>query len=162
MTSGPINSLGLFLPTNVTFSEDQQQFLIQITNVYSQIARFINLREVSLYNLQEAQTGQQWFSSNVQQNKGGYRTVINFGALPNNSTKSVPHGISITPSTVFTHIYGTGSSSNTAFIPIPYVNVATPTDGVAIIVGTTNVSITTTTANWVNYNAVVVLEYLKN
>jgi hypothetical protein len=86
---------------------------------------------------------------------------VNFGALPNNTTASVAHGISVTANTVFTRIYACGTNPNTKFVPIPYVNVGTPGDGVELWVDTTNVNIKTTTANWTSYTAIVVVEYLK-
>lgn len=163
MTFSPINTQSPFLVVNQTFSEDWGQFLVQMTKLNADIARSVNIREIGNYQLAEQLTGQYFFpSSNVQSNRQTFRTVVNFGALPNSTTKSVAHGIAVTLNTIFTRIYGCATNPSTEFAPIPYVNVGTPGDGVEINADGTNVNIKTTTANWTSFTAIVVLEYLKN
>lgn len=176
MTFGPSNSLGAFVPINQTFSDDQHQRLIQLTLRDRDIARYVNLREIAVYDLTEIPDGQQWFSTTTPTEginsvkRDNFRTVVNFGALPNAGTKTVAHGIAgIDPGTnstfTFTHIYATATNPTTGsvkFVPIPYVNVGTPADGIEIWVDATNVNIKTTTANWIAFTVNVVLEYLKN
>ena len=85
-----------------------------------------------------------------------FRLVVDFGALPNNGTFSVPHGLTITNTWSFTRIYATASDqTGFNFLPIPSANVN-------LTVNATNVNITTV-GNYSNYNeCIVVLEYLKD
>lgn len=176
MTIAPSNTSSAFLIQNQYFSDDQQQFLQQITKINADIARAVNIRDIASYDTTELMTGQQFFASSSQTvveplpKRYSFRTTVNFGALPNNSTKSVAHNIQgIDPGTnstfSFTRIYGTATNPTTGSfkaVPIPYVNVGTPGDGIEIWVDATNVNIKTTTANWTAFSAIVVLEYLKN
>lgn len=84
-----------------------------------------------------------------------YRKVINFGALPNNTTKNVAHGISNIGDVV--KFEGVMASGNYRY-PIPQT---TSGGRVSIWLGGNNVSIQTT-ADFSSYSAKVVLEYTKS
>jgi len=88
------------------------------------------------------------------------RLVINFGALPNTGTKSVPHNISPNSSYTFTRIYACASdTTGLNYIPIPY---ASPilANNIELRVDSTLVTIVTG-SNRSNFNVCyVVLEYI--
>ena len=65
MSFSPSNTLGPFLATNQTFSEDWKQFLLQITKFYSDAGMTVNAREIALFDLIELSTGQQLFCTNA-------------------------------------------------------------------------------------------------
>lgn len=101
-------------------------------------------------------------SSNVEATyRQIFRKLVNFGALPNNTSKSVPHGVNITNDTRFKAIYGTANDpANNAYKPIPHAS-PTASDNIALDVDNTNVTITTGT-NLASFSDVyIVLEYVK-
>lgn len=170
MTFSPASAFNNFVPNDLIIPPpDSLERDLVLTDYFRYIVDSLNSKEVAIFNEQEFATGQNWFNAaNEQQPRFGLRKVINFGALPNAGTKSVAHGITITANTSFTHIYATATNPTAVFparfsVPIPYVNVATPTDGIELYVDSTNVNIVTTTANWTAFTTCyVVLEYLQN
>lgn len=86
-----------------------------------------------------------------------YRKVINFGALPNATTKSVSHNISNLGTIL--DIKGTGTNGSFWF-KFPHVVQDTPTNGIEISVSTTLIYIKTGSDRSA-YNAYVILEYTK-
>lgn len=86
-----------------------------------------------------------------------YRKVINFGALPNASTKSVSHNISNLGTIL--DIKGTGTNGSFWF-KFPHVVQDTPTNGIEINVSTTLIYIKTGSDRSA-YSAYVTLEYTK-
>jgi hypothetical protein len=158
MTSGPQNTSGPFLPINQTFSEDQEQYLIQATNRDRDIARFINIREIAVYDGVQYPTGQQWENpSNVQQKKNSFRKVF----YVSDANLIFNHGI--TGITLCTAIYGTGFDGTTNFYPLPYVDVTSATNQIMIQVTATQVIITKGAgAPPAISNGVIVLEFLLN
>ena len=52
-------------------------------------AEIATLQAQGAYSTEEVNTGKRWIN-----NKPIYRKVVNFGTLPNNAHKTVPHGIS--------------------------------------------------------------------
>lgn len=170
---------GSFLPTTEVFESDTLQDLNrQLTSVINDHALVINQKDTGIYNTDSSgapvdfTNGQTWFpnpspSSGLREGirRNVLRKVVNFGALPNATTKSVAHNITTTNTFSFTRIYGCatdpGASTITTAIPIPF---ASPTlnQNISLTVDATNVNITTgidRTAFTVCY---VVLEWIVN
>lgn len=172
---------GSFVPTSYVWdvaqlyaidvkSPEFKELLVRLYQNLNLMALSLNTRDAGYYNTAEFINGQLFFpnpalNSSTQQDavfRQVYRMVVNFGSLPNTGTKSVAHGITVTPMTTFTRIYA--ASSNTignSYIPIPY---ASPTlaNNIEINVDATNVNITTgsdRTAYTITY---VILEYLQS
>lgn len=168
MTSSINDPSGLTnqLPISMEFPREINRLADTLSLVYNRIVYTVNTKEGGLFSPQEFMSNQQYNLSDPSTFKTVYRMSINFGALPNTGTKSVPHniqGILPTPTNFsFTHIYAAATDPNTPFfIPIPY---ASPTlaNNIEINVDATNVNITTG-SNRSNYTiCYVVLEYLKN
>jgi len=165
MTFNPTNSLGPFLAINQTYSDDAEQFLIQITNRDRDIARNINNREISLYDTVETPTGQQWFnSSNPQIKRNGYRKVYSIGAINAGATSTTAHGITGFSTLSFTHIGGV-SVNSTDNRPIPYSSTTAVNQQIEIKVDPSpggNITIINGAAAPNITSAIVILEYLKN
>lgn len=164
MTFGPNNTLGPFLPINQTFSEDDEQRLIQMTNRDRDIARYINIRQIGIYDLNENPTGQQFPGPTPQTKKQTFRKVFNIGALTPGTHNIIPHGI--TGITSFTQIYGTVVTttivSGFLSLPLPYVNVTTVTAQIDLKADQANIYIDLGAAAFTVSSGIVVLEYLKN
>lgn len=171
---------GLFLPTTqiidtqVLYDEPElnqnlKQILIRIVQAFNDYAQAINFKDTGIYNLQEFVTGQVFFPNPVLSSTTAqtpvlrqvFRSVVNFGALPNNANKAVAHGITITANTTFTAVYATATdTTGLTALTIPQVLTATG-NTLDLRVDATNVNIQTN-FNATNYNiCYVVLEFLK-
>lgn len=149
-------------------SPEFKELIIRIYQNLNNMALSINIRDAGYYNLSPFVNGQLFFpnqslssqTSQTPQFRQVIRKVINFGALPNTSSKSVPHGIPINSQFTFTRIYGAASdTSGNTYIPIPY---ASPTlaNNIQLDVGTRDVVITTGAARSNFAVCYVILEYL--
>lgn len=159
--SGPANSNAAFIPINETFSQQDDQFLIQLTNRDRDIARYINIREIAIYDLVEILTGEQWFlPGNAQSKRDAYRQVYQLPATAAGATTTIPHGISTI--TTFTHIYGSAVTATPDFRPIPYANATAVNQQIEIKCDNTNIYVINGAGAPNISSGVVVLEYLKN
>lgn len=162
-----------FLAENYIFPEDNfEEYDVKLRSYLNDIASAVNTKDSGLYTDEEVLTGQQFLpnystttSTNVNY-RNVFRKVIDFGALPNTATKSVAHGIDTTQDFSIVRLYATatapGVSTIQSAIPIPYMNVVTPTDSVQLLMGPINIFIRTTTANYIAYTrCFVVIEYIK-
>lgn len=152
-------------------NEDPKLFYEIMNERERSTADAINIKENATYITSEQQTAQSWFNpstaseTSIRANtRGGFRMVVNFGALPNAGSKSVPHNIPITSAYSATLVVGaatnpTATGTNPIWIPVPRVDA---TDPVAIYVTPTNVVITTITDLSAFTVCYVVLEYLKS
>lgn len=160
MTS-PLNQQNAsLLPISQVFSKDYDQFLLQITKIYSDVSRAINTRDIALYAVTEQQDGQQWFiPGNPQSYRDGFRKVVPFPAPLVGGLNTIAHGIpSVTTTFFFTRIWGTGkNAAGTLWVPFPQGGANTS----QLEVDITNVNLTVPAA-YAGFSAVVVLEYLKN
>ena len=87
-----------------------------------------------------------------------YRKVINFGSLPNNSTKNVAHNI--TNVNQWVTIKGVTMNKDKTALPVPATNAADIAYGINITVTTTEVRIQTG-RDRTSFFAYVILEYTK-
>jgi hypothetical protein len=185
MVQGVGNNTASFVPTTNVWdvaqlyevdvnSHEFKELLVRLYQNINNMSLLLNFKDTGLYNTFEIVNGQIFFpdptlNSTTGSPKGGanavlrqvFRKVINFGALPNAATKSVAHGITITPKTSFTRIYATATDPVSKFyIPIPYAS-PTPADCVEIFVDGTNVNIIDA-INKTNFTiCYVILEYLQ-
>jgi len=153
-----------FLPTSEVFPEDDKQFLEKMNNVYVDISKNVNSRELARYELVEQVTGQQFFDpANAQLRRYSYRKCFSFGAVASGATLLIPHGI--TGMTMFTRIYGTCIDTTVYYKPIPYVSMTSINYNIDLKLDSTNIII----INGVNgapaapalTSGLIVLEYLK-
>ena len=182
MANNPIFS-GAFVPTTNVWdvsqlyeidvnSEAFKELLVRLYQNLNNISLVLNLKDTGYYLNQEFVNGQLYFpntnlNSSTEQTsefRQVWRLVINFGALPDftgSPTKSVPHGLTITPGVTFTRIYATASNTTGfEYIPIPYAS-PTAANSIEINVDATNVNIITG-SNRSNFTiCYVILEYLK-
>lgn len=163
--STPSNEYDTYIPVYNDIPEnweESRQFLVEQTR---EMTNGINAREVAIYVEDEQLTGGQFVKGTATppQFRNIFRKVVPFGALPNAGAKSVPHNITLSPDTLIIkhHAWGNDLVGNLS-IPIPYVNVLNPADGVQIERIGANITITTTTGNYINYTSTfVILEYIQ-
>jgi hypothetical protein len=164
MTSSPQFSQGNYVPENISLPEDEKQFKMVLKRVLEDHARLINRKDTGQYENVEIQNNQTYFSLNPQKKKYVYRKVIDTGALPNSSTKSVNHGITgITNDTDFVRIYGVakqpaGAPNRPYFIPMPNSG---PNYSVELMIDTVQIHITTVVDLTAFSSSFIVLEFIK-
>jgi hypothetical protein len=157
----PIANTAPYLSTSRSFPTDASSLQQELTKAYIETASAVNLREIAQFDMAPIITGQQWFSSSMQQKNQALRQVYRIASLPNTTSLAVPHNIPATATTVFTHIYGVGNNMPTESVPIPFVDVTTPANDITLYVDGTNINIATG-ADWSAYSAIIVLEYILN
>ena len=161
MTFLPTNSLTSYVPSDIILPEDPEELRQELNDVLKKIINALNDKDIAHYNSIESVNGQKWLdTTDPQVFKNAFRKVIDFGALPNAATKTVAHGITWNPNTVFTRIYGTATRPSTVSIPIPYSS-SVLAQNILLSVSTANVTITTAANFSVYSTCYVVLEYLQ-
>ena len=120
-----------FQPDTYIFPEEfNDDFRIKLRQYLNDSAVSLNSKENGFYFQGETPTGAQFipiFSTTRSQNaqyRPVYRTVIDFGALPNTAAKSVAHGITTTQNYSLVNIYGAattpGATTMTSGIALPF------------------------------------------
>ena len=168
---------GSFVPTTQAWEldnanlgpEDIRGLLVRLYQQINLIALVLNTKDTGLYSLQEFINGQQFFPNPAYDSstpttatqRQVFRFIVNFGALPNNASKSVAHGLTITSNFTFTRIYACASdTTNKSYLPIPF---ASPilAENIKLSVDATNVTIATGSNRSTYTTTYVVIEYLK-
>lgn len=177
MYSNLQNNTGLFVPsTNVwdvqelrsvdVNSDAFKELLVRLYQNINDICLVLNVKDSAYYPLQEFLNGQVFFpnpqsSYSPTAERQAFRTVVNFGALPNTTSISVAHGINISNGFCFTRIYGASSNPiSMQYIPIPYAS-STLADNISLSVDATNVTITTGSNQSAYTVTYIILEYVK-
>lgn len=167
---------GAFVPTTRKFSESQvrelrvdspefKEFLVDLLQAFNDLSIQLNEKDFGRYPLQEIINGQLFFPDPTinrtaadQQTadfRQDFRTVVNFGTLPNNSTTSQPHGITNMGDIKFTRFYGAATKPGSNFVAVPNSDIKLTAD-------TTNITITTSSVYSGYTSTIIVCEYLRN
>lgn len=157
MTFQPANSNAVFLPTTIQYPKDLEELINRLNKAYEDTATRLNIKQIGIFDLVEFLTGEQWpVVGNPQSKRQTFRKVFFFS----DSSLTIAHGI--TGVTLYTHIYG-AATDGTNFFPIPYVDVTSVTNQIAITVDATNIHINKGAgAPPAITNGIIVLEMLKN
>jgi hypothetical protein len=180
---GSINSqanFGSFVPTTNVWDVQQLQslnidpqlkeLLVRLYQNINNISVVLNTKDSAYYVLEEFLNGQIYFpdptlNSTTSQKptfRQVFRTVINFGALPNAATKSVAHGIAFDTNYSVTRIYGaTTNSTSTSFLPLPFVSTVLNFQ-IALNADATNVFASTSSDYSAYTRTYIVIEYIKS
>jgi hypothetical protein len=136
-----------------------------IVEIFRKHANAINDREIGWYLLQQLLTGKSMYASasstTASQFRSIFRMTVNFGALPNNTTKSVAHGITVDGNFTLVQIWGSATKPTATYaaIPIPYAS-GTLNKNIEINIDATNINITTS-IDYSGYTlSTVVIEYI--
>lgn len=150
--------------------EFNEEFRVNLSQYFNNLAISLNAKETALFLEDEIPTGGLFiptFGTTKSQNvnfRPIFRTVVDTGALPNATTKSVAHGITTTQDYSFIRIYGgatdPGATTITSVIPLPF---ASPTlnENIKVDIDATNVNITTGINRTAFTRSYVILEYIK-
>lgn len=161
--SQPVNNQSSFLPTTTVLPEDPKELLIRLTKIYNDVANFINIREIAIYETIEILTGEQWTNPGQPTNRRQtFRKIFYFGTIAAGANLPIPTGI--TSVTSYTHIYGTVVTAVPDNRSIPFADVTLATNQISVIID--NVAGTATIFNGATApnitSGILVLEYLKS
>lgn len=148
-----------------------KELLVRLGYFINDMVLALNDKDTGIYPLQEYPCGKRLFpnpsyavgSTPSQVDRPVFRTTLNFGALPNTATKSVPHNITVNGNFVCTYLqaFATRPTGGFMFLPIPYVDPNTLANSILINGDATNINITTA-ANYSAYTlCVVYIEYVQ-
>lgn len=168
MSSSLNENINNFIPETYIFPEDNfEEYDVKLREYLNSIASAVNTKDSGIYTDQEVLTGKQFIrtsSTSADSNlnyQNVYRKVVDFGVLPNASTKNVPHGINFTSDFSLITTYGGSTFPGTLVIPIPYIDVSASANNVSLRVSPTDIIIQTG-INRSNYTRTfIVVEYIK-
>lgn len=177
---------GLFVPTVEVFDVSElmganindelwKEYLVRMRQVVNNIALALNMKETALYDRAQFLPSASWFPRDTLSSatdpsptslyRQAFRMVVNFGALPNTTTKSVAHGIEeVSEKFSVVRLYGASTAGTNpgtmSFIPLPYAS-PTLTDCIELYADATQVTVRTG-ADWSAYHTTyIVIEVLK-
>lgn len=133
------------------------------TNMTSMTLEYITQEYQSLVKLIEQSAGHHYSTDEHVigtwiDGKTLYEKVVDFGALPNTTSKSVAHNISNLDSVCFVDAIANNGSG--AYIPVPFVSQSGIQYQLSLNLTTTDIMINTGD-NFTNYSAFVTLQYTK-
>ncbi|HXQ38564.1 MAG TPA: hypothetical protein VN843_31475 [Anaerolineales bacterium] len=147
--------------------EDARGFVVE---QIKKMSNAINIREIGWFLDEELLSGKSFIpgANNRQASQTGQnyrsilRKVVDFGALPNAGTKSVPHGITVTDNFTLTFMAAAATDPvGLTSIAIPHATPVALANNIAITLDATNVNITTG-VNRSNFTrCFVTIEYLQ-
>jgi len=166
MSSSFTGNPNSFLPQTFIIPAEEEEKDLKLTQYLNQIATATNSKDSGYYNPIETITGQQFlplYNTQTGANatyRGVFRTVVDFGPLPNAATKNVAHGIPVTSTYSITRLYGAATQPNTSFLPLPF---ASPVlnQNISLTMNATNISITTGINRSAYTRCYVIVEYIK-
>lgn len=146
--SSSLVSRSVILDPSVMFSTDVNSdsfklFIANLIDTVNAISTSLNSKASGYHDTKEFESGKLYYpvgdidSSEALKPRwrNGIVKAVNFGALPNSTTKSVPHGIDVTSTFVLMDMYGGASDkTNKDYVPISGLNAS---------MDDTNVNITT-------------------
>ncbi|MFQ5685096.1 MAG: hypothetical protein ACE5GV_00400 [Candidatus Scalindua sp.] len=156
----PPSSFDNFASESISIPEDPEEMKEFLKATLESHARFLNRKDTGQYDEFEVQVNQTFPGASPQEKREIFRTVIDFGALPNTAAKSVAHNISNFSSVIFTRIYGISTQPGVQAFPIPLASTAFANQ-VEIFVDSSDVIITTGGDRSALTDTWVVLEYYR-
>lgn len=137
--------------------DDVKSLAFENDRAYIDIATKVNDRIIGIFAVNNPTvTGEKWFLSGEPQGQQTLRQIYTF----NNSTTTIPHGITFSSLTNFTKIYGT-FFDGTNWQALPYVDTTNVNKQITLNVDSANINIVrgggaVPTTN----NGIIVLEWL--
>lgn len=162
--SQPVNQAP-YLLTSRQIPQDPTRLQPELTKSFYDIASAVNVREISTYEKVQTNTGQRWYGLSVDDasvKRQAFRRVYDTGALPNTGFKDIPLGFDVDAGFQLTKLYG-AAQNGTSWIPLPFVDGSGAIGNVGAFIINASPSvirITTSTAAFVAYSGVIVIEYI--
>jgi len=155
---------------SLEINADLKELLVRLYQNVNNISLAVNGKETSYYNTNAFLNNQFYFPNPSLNSSTGtqpswrpvIRTVVNFGALPNATTKSVPHNLPLNTVSSATNYYG-ASTDHVAIemIKLPFSS-PTLNRNIEVTIDDTNVNVTTA-IDWTAFtDTTIVIEYLSS
>jgi hypothetical protein len=144
--------------TRFFHTDDKEGLGVELNQMYRDLSQAVNQRTIGNYATESSLTGNKLYGIQSRA-MATYRVLLTAPSILNGVT-TVPHGIVSLENVLLLSLTG-GASAFPNFLPMPYVNVGTPGDGIQLSMDATNVYLTTTTADYVGYSALIVVEYAR-
>lgn len=157
----PNSTFDNFIPENITIPEEIDELRTFLKSTLEEHARLINRKDTGQYDRLEVQANQTFPGATIQEKRDVFRIIIDCGALPNNATKTVAHGITSFSNIIGTRVYGTATRPNSQILPLPFVDVAEGAGNVQVYINTVDVVIATTSDRTPYTQTWVVIEYYR-
>jgi hypothetical protein len=158
-----------YLITSRKFPPNFEELEPELSKMYIEVARAVNIRTNGIFDQFQIVTGERWFtdflpapttSSSSNEKRQSYRQVYPWtGTAP----PTIPHNI--TGIVEFTRIYGTcvtNAAGTAGYRPIPYASIIALTDQISVQVDNTNINISVGATVPTITSGIIVLEYLLN
>lgn len=139
--------------SDINVSKEPEVFLRALNKFSNDVSFAVNSRTIGTYSGQTSATG------NIFIGVATSRIILSVSSILNGIT-TIASNIPTSSKLFLCNLYGIASNGTTV-VPIPYVNIAVPTDGISLNfdIPTGIVSIITSTANWTGYSANIIVEY---
>jgi len=171
---------GLFVPTTNVWdpseieatevtSEAFKELMVRLYQNLNVMSLALNLKVSGYFVQEEFVNGKVFFpnttlsatTAQVPTFRQDFTKVVNFGALPNNTTKRVPHGLTINSNFTLTHFYASCTNPvGFTGLTLPYAS-ATPANIIEMSYDANDVIITTGSDRTAFTVTLVVFEFLK-
>lgn len=155
-----------YVPVFDTMPDDWEQGKVSMVEHLKKISNGVNAREIGFYLDEEVLSGKQFaptgtLSGTSEQFRSGFRMVVDFGSLPNNTSKSVAHNIVVDVNFTLVEMYAAATDPiGLTALPIPYASNSAG-DPISLSMDNTNVIITTGKDRRNYTRCFVVIEYLQ-
>jgi hypothetical protein len=167
----PIDSQNLesYVPVYDAAPKTWEEGMPFIVEQLKKLANAVNAREIGFFLDQELLSGKSFIpgvnivtdGGSSQQFRTVLRKVIDFGALPNTTVKSVAHGITFDANFTLIQMFASATDpTNLEALPIPYDSAGLG-QGIAMNMDATNINILTQSNRSTYTRCYVVIEYLQ-
>lgn len=150
-----------FLIGERTFPEEIDELTIELDKMYSDIARFTNVREIGIYDKFEMVSGRTWYDNDDTsplERRQSYRRLYTFTNFTNaGNTNTIPHGLQTISEVV--DYWGQAITAIPDYRRLPYSAILT-TDNIELRVNSTNIEILVGSTSPNLVSGFVVLEYI--
>ena len=160
--SSQSQELQTYLPVYDTMPDDWADAKATLVENLKKMTNVINTKERGTMFLEQIISGGQLFgtTASAQQPRTIYRTVVNFGGLPNATTTTVPHNINIDVNFTLVDLFisATNPTALTSF-SLKYWS-QDATEDILISLTSTNIVVKTLTDYSAFTRSIVVIEYV--
>lgn len=160
-TYKPTAGIGNRLDEDIKFSDEWEEASRQITEKVKEVCEKTNDKTYGLFTTTEMLNNERFFGADNQSTRSVFRKVIDFGALPNNTSKTAAHAITWNANTHFVRIYGCATDPSTNSLPLPYSS-GTLNKNIEVYLDVTNVTVVTSIDYSGYTTCYIVLEYIQS
>lgn len=156
-----------YVPVYDVIPEQWEGARAMLAEALKLISNAINIREVGWFLDEEVLSGKAFIPGSAALSTGStsesyrqvLRKVVDFGALPNTGTKSVPHGILFDNNFTLVDLWGAATAQASQALLLPYQAIAA--DGISIFMNTTDIVVVTQSNRSGFTRCFVTIEYLQ-